>query len=329
MGLIVSHSWEQQQTVLIPTFIQILEEHKINYSFIKNEHRLDLPWASVIFRTGSKPIVGHTVGWAWIDEAALCPDSTWKDVLARCRDPQAKQMQILLTSTPEGRRGFLYEHFKASPLPNSRLIYGSTTENKHLHPAYLESLTNAYDEQFQKAYIHGQFTDFSANPAYHSYSHTLLAESWRVQTIYGNYELMDLNENQTVWISCDFGNHVSTCVIAQEGTVNNVHCVRIIDEVYLKDANTWDLAHAIVEKYKGKELIVRVTGDSTGQHMRGSAATQTDYDVLRRILMPNFQRYNLDIPSQNSREIDRVETANSAFKGSKKFQLKSILGVLI
>lgn len=323
LGLIVSHSWEQQETVVIPEFTRMLEDLGISYTFHKSEHRLDLPWASVIFRPGSKPIVGHTVAWAWIDEAALCPDTAWKDVLARVRDHRAKHPQIALTSTPEGCRGFLYKHFVEKPLGDCTLITGSTLENTHLHEAYVSSLEDAYDPTLQKAYIHGQFVDFNSLPAYYAFSRdTHITSSWMIPTPHGAYNLMEPEPNLELIVSFDFGVEVATCVVLQRSGAGQRTQIRVLDEVWLQNSNTFECVEEFVRKWGNKGFKLRVHGDAAGSTTSSSSASQSDYDVIRKLCTGAFSSVSIDVPKANSKVVDRLNTVNSVLHGSDKVMLR-------
>ena len=322
MGLVVCSSWELLSTTVVPQFYEHLDRMNIQYIYKEQKGILVLPWCKIILRVATKPIVGMSVGWAYCDEAALYPDRTFKDILARVRDKRAKNMQIVFTSTPEGRTGWLYRNFHEKPLPDSVVIHGSTRENIHNHEDYVERLQSAYSDQEIRGYLEGEWVDYNAMPAYHAFDEKCIVDNWPLKTAFGNYNLMQLEQGLPIIVGFDFGNFIATCVIAQKSEAASRIYLRFIDEIFLHKASTWDLCHELIKRYGGQGLQLIVTGDATGGHMRGSAAEKTDYDVVRQLCTPHFNNVNIKIPNSNTRVVDRIETTNSALKGSKHFHLR-------
>lgn len=326
-GLVVAHNYDQLVGNVIPKYKAALEQCGLPYSERVSEHKIVAPWGPVLFRTAEKAIVGFDCGYAGVDEACKCKDEVFKDVLARVRDKRAKHPQIIFTSTPEGRSGWIYKNFVKTPLKGSRIIYGSTRENaKNLVEGYEEGLLAAYDTKLQQAYLHGAFVDFNGNAAYHDFHEQLtVTASWPVQLAYGNFELMNVIPQEELIATFDFGNGesgVSSCVIMQRSMVNRQQRVRIIDEIWLKDSNTWECADELVKRYGGKGYRLRVHGDATGKDARGSTAKESDYQAIRMTCTGKFASVITDIPTSNSDVVDRINVVNSCLKGTPTFQLR-------
>jgi len=321
-GLIVSHDWSVLTSVIVPQLEEHLQNMGIAYDYQKAANILVLPWGKIFLKVGSKPIVGFTTAYAWLDEGALMPDSLWKDVLARVRDKAAVQSQIYITTTPDSMHGYVYKNFIESPLPNSKVIYGSTTENSHLHEDYVESLMSAYDHRMQQAFIHGQFVNFNSQPAYHAFDRKIhVVDRWDLMTPYGVYDMMAPEPNLPLVLSLDFGVEVATGVVMQRSSQGGGSKIRVLDEIWLQNSNTFECVEEFVRRWGDRGFTLVVHGDASG-FSSGSSAATTDYDIVRKMCTNKFLAVNIDVPRANSKVVDRLNMVNSILHGSSKVQFR-------
>jgi len=161
-GLWIEPTYQLVKRVAIPDIKAQLEAMEIPYI----EHVADMALTigpkgqtfKIYFHSGQQPerIVGQSVAWAVIDEAALVSEMVFRNVLARVRHPESKSLQICCVSTPEGRN-WLWNKFENEPALGSRLIRAKTADNPHLPAEYLDHLKEQYTDSEFEQYCQGHF----------------------------------------------------------------------------------------------------------------------------------------------------------------------------
>src|SRR5574343_137997 len=324
-GLIVSHTYEQLTQNVMPKFIAVLDKCGITYTIKASEHTIQHPWGLMIFRSADRPIVGHDCAFALVDEADLCSDDCFKDILARVRDKNAKKMQICFVGTPDkGKGGWIYTNFVKTPLPGSQLIRGATKENaKNLAPGYIEALTAAYPPKLRAAYLEGEFVDFSADAAYPSFNqekHVKETFLIKMSSYGGSIDIMRDNYNLELNVGLAFGVRVGAWIVFQRHRVGDTHYVAVIDEIYQEQTNTFQMAEEFIKRYKGKWKNITIYGDAAGKGGQ-SAAFQSDYDLVRKLLADDFN-INVIVPRKNPLVINRINNMELALVGNSEFEMR-------
>ena len=152
-------------------------EHLDNMGFIQGrDYDFKAAEAKIIFQNGSQILFRHfqephklkslNLGFVEIEEMSDCAESTFLMLLSRLRQrikPEWKGFKYRLFghTNPEASKGWIYTHFVEKKKPNYRLILAPTTQNTYLSKHYVESLKEAYDPEYYRMNVLGEFGDLS------------------------------------------------------------------------------------------------------------------------------------------------------------------------
>lgn len=129
----------------------------------KSEMRLTLRTGhEVLFRSADDPdrLRGPNCAWAWLDEAALCPEGTWPVVIGRLRQ-HGRAGRCWVTTTPAGMN-WLYDVFVTRATDDTALFRGHTAANPFLEPAFVDALRAQYGSEFARQELAGEFITLGA-----------------------------------------------------------------------------------------------------------------------------------------------------------------------
>ncbi len=150
-GLVVAPSYRMLTNATLPTIRLVISWWEgLEYTFHKSDWRIEFPQlrnahgepSSLTFGYAANPdsLRGGTYGFAWLDEAALCPEAAWRELSGgRIRQPGYPH-RAWCTTTPRGKN-WVYRTFAAE--------------------------RETWDEQRAEAYSLHQWTTLD-NPAYHA-----------------------------------------------------------------------------------------------------------------------------------------------------------------
>ena len=110
---------------------------------------------------------GPTLSWVWIDEAAMIKKSAFLGLLGRLRlRAFGPYVRMLCTTTPRGKNWF-YDFFGRGIGAGEgvrgkfRLVRMQTKQNRrNLAPGYVEALEDAYEGNWAKQELEGEFVSF-------------------------------------------------------------------------------------------------------------------------------------------------------------------------
>lgn len=156
--MIIAPTYPMLRDVTQRTFFKWCDDLGVRYSFSKSEEKVEIAGAVVLFRTADAPerLRGPNLNWAYLDEAAMMSELTWKVILGRLRvgEPSA-----WVTTTPAGYN-WVWKNWVNKNDPAYELIHASTRENKYLVSGYLDDLVSNYTGEFAKQEIEGDFVAF-------------------------------------------------------------------------------------------------------------------------------------------------------------------------
>lgn len=159
-SMIISPSYPMAKKTVIPTFIDLLDNSKIQYTYNKSEHTFRIADFKHTVFVGSAEIPnslkGANLTHVWTDELSIFPVDAYKQGIARVREPLAKKLALIHTMTPE-LMTWVYDEFILGKRSNRELIFGRTTDNPALPDSYVENLKSRYSEEMQAMYLEGQF----------------------------------------------------------------------------------------------------------------------------------------------------------------------------
>lgn len=157
-GMVIAPTYPMLRDVVQRTFLEWCDRLEIRYSFSKSEEKAELCGAVVLFRSSDQPerLRGPNLNWAYLDEAALMSERTWKVVLGRLR---VGKPSAWVTTTPAGYN-WVYRNWVDRGDPAYEMTHATSTENTFLDKGYVADLRANYTGEFAKQEIEGDFVAF-------------------------------------------------------------------------------------------------------------------------------------------------------------------------
>ena len=331
LGMIAANDSKQLHQSTMPVFWDMLNEIGMieDQDYVLNKKPLP-EWeitsrvkehdAVLTFRNGAqvalrtfynynyRKIRGLNLGWAWLDESRDMDYEAFTTTIGRLRCINSKNIQIWLTSTPNGL-DWQYDYFKAAASRNKKLkekrqyFRGKTQDNeKNLGEGYIDALLETFDEKMIDQEMYGLWTDTFLGQVYYNFDREINIDD----TIKHD---PSLPENQI--LMCDFNKTPMAWAIGQKrpgkrGEQKEV--LEIYDEIFVNSSNTVECLEEL--KNRGYNLAHFVVhGDATSKtHGTGI----TDY-----VLMREYGIKDIRVPNSNPNVVDRVNSANAKFKNAK------------
>mgnify|MGYP001086266894 CR=1 FL=1 len=248
-SLLVAPTWSDILRYQVPEIEQVCKEWGIpcraKLAAVTEAPCIYVGWGEhpILVISGDEPrrITGFEVGCIWIDEGARIPSHliSTNDCKTQCESRLRAQVDHarigIVSTTPEGQQGWVYEDFYEKPKPNHRIYVGRTHLNKYLPRDYVRSLMDSYSANQIKAYMDGEFVPLNnklAHPEFDKVKH--------VKTIPFN------PAHHKIIMGCDFNVDGMAWVIMAEIEKDFIYQ---FDEIYIdQDARVDKTVHAVDEK---------------------------------------------------------------------------------
>lgn len=256
-----------------------LQEGK-DWQFIKSQQK-------IIFKNGSNILFRHfdepnklkslNLGFAEIEEMSDIPEATFKMLLGRMRQKKKKgwkdfKYRIFGHTNPQNRRGWIYKNFAADKRVNFRLVLAPSTENIYLPKDFCENLKSAYDENYYKRNVLGEFDEENTALVVPDFS------SENIEKV--NYlDWCDLH------ISCDFNVDPMCWILAH---IDN-HKVYFFDEIVLENTTTTQTCEEFARRYPYHKGKIIINGDASGDN-RTCVSEYTNYMLIRNFFAQRMKR---------------------------------------
>lgn len=239
-GLIVAPHWSTLQRVTLREFKRLLPSSLLQGE-MKQERYLELiNGARIYYGSADQPetLEGSNLAWAWGDEARYWRKEAWNILIARVRDPRAKRLGIVITSTPS--MGWLYEEF-GNDRPDAESFVMPTATNPYLPEGYLDALKRRYSPSLFRQYCNGEWVQLEG-------------------AVFDDFDpeahVQDLAVVSTlpVHMGLDFGYRKPAVLYFQHLAHCDVHgiddCIHILDEDMPENLTTGVLAERIIRQYR-------------------------------------------------------------------------------
>ena len=296
--LIGACTYSQLMNASVKTFTQLLDDLGIVYKATLSgaRKRIEIGKAVVYLYSLEKPdsIRGIEVSHAWLDEVAFSTLKALQVVRGRLRWKEAKDRQILLTSSPCGYN-WLYDIFGGTKLPKSKkLIRAKTEDNIFLPNGYYSELVEQYggvNSPLARQELFGEFVNLQEGAIYNLFNRGV------------NVLTCKLDKRFPVYVGCDFNIDKMSAVYVQQigGVFYQVKEVQLTH----RNSNTVDLSLRIKEDLKDYQFYV--VPDSTGNARKSSStSSKSDHQIMRDMGITVMETYNPHIR-------DRQNTVNLAF----------------
>src|SRR5262249_1876902 len=136
-------------------------------------------------------------------------------------------------------------------------------------PDFYERLKGSYDEKFYQQEVLGSYLALSGGRVYWNFSR--------------NDHVTDLkaDRNRTLFWALDFNVNPMCSVVGQRCHGQ----MWILDEIFLRGANTHDACQAFLERFPRHNAEVVVYGDASGYQQQTTGST--DYEMVREYFAAN------------------------------------------
>lgn len=251
-----------------------------DWQFIKSQQK-------IVFKNGSNILFRHfdepnklkslNLGFAEIEEMSDIPEATFKMLLGRMRQKKKKNWQdfkyrIFGHTNPQSRRGWIYKNFYENKKPNWRLVLAPSTENIYLPKDFCENLKSAYDENYYKKNVLGEFEEDNCPLVVPNFSKE-------------NIEKINYLEFCDLHISCDFNVDPMCWLLAH---IDN-HRVYFFDEIVLENTTTTKTCEEFARRYPNHKGKIIINGDASGDN-RTCVSEYTNYMLIRNFFAQRMKR---------------------------------------
>lgn len=299
VGMVIAPTYRMLADSTLATFLELTRQGGVLRDFNKSEMAAELVNGTrALFRSADEPdrLRGVNLGWAFLDEGALCAKETWLIVMARLRGTPGRAW---ICSTPRGFN-WLHEAFVKTNSPDYAVIRSSTRDNIFLPAHFVERLQSQYTEQWQRQEIEGEFCELEG---------TLFKRQWFDPIEHAPAGLTwqrywDLAASTKT--AADFS--ASACVALDHESGN----VYIRDLIKLKEE--WPEVRKVIIKTALAEPGVSIGIESA---MHGLAATQ---ELLREPRLAGSSLYSIRV------DRDKVSRALPVASRAEQGKVKLIRG---
>jgi PBSX family phage terminase large subunit len=273
----------------------------LEYEQNKSDFYLTFPNGSEIWVAGLddkervEKILGREFSTAFFNEASQIPYSSVTMALTRLAEKNDLKKRAWYDENPPTKRHWTYPLFIKGLQPEnweplrdpqnySSMVMNPTDNIDNIDPDYITDVLEGLPEKEKARFMRGEFTDDSNGNIYYAFKREFhVAQVERLPSI-------------PITVGMDFNVSPFTAVICQ---IVNGH-LYVLDEVYLLNSNTNEMAQHLKAKYPGNWTIIP---DSTGKALKTSSAGQTDHSILRA--------YGFTVPHvQNPFRMDRYNEVN-------------------
>jgi len=209
------------------------------------------------------------------------------------------QYRIFGHSNPEAAKGWLFKRFVEEKPENYRLIVAPTTDNVYLSKHYIEELKKAYDYEYYRVNVLGEFAETSNNLIVKGFSDK-------------NIKKINYQADLPLHITCDF-NVDPMCWILAHKTSDRVF---FFDEIVLENTTTLECIEEIYARYPHHTGDVIINGDASGDN-RSCTSEFSNYVLMkRRLAQLGFKNVQVRIRSFNPSIKNRITAWNCRIKNS-------------
>ena len=264
---------------------------------METELRIDLTTGGTICLLGEDnydSLRGNGLDFLVLDEYASISPEAWTEAL---RPALADKMgRALLIGTPRGHDHFYELYESAQKQEHWKTFQFTTEEGGNVPPEEIAIATKELDERTYRQEFQASFENVSAGRVYYAFDRA------------GNLEKAEYNPRLPLFWSLDFNVNPMCSLIGQR----DGNWLQVLEEIALPDSNT---QAACVEFHKraakwGRRLVVQLFGDASGNG-RHTAASRTDWQIVREILGGYGYIVNSRVPSANPPVKDRVNCVNA------------------
>lgn len=312
-GLVGAKEYELVKKTTLVKYFEHLEalgyKRNVNYKYNKTDKLITfMNGSEILFSQLEDPekIKSLDLHWAEIEEASQIGDSTFEQLIGRLRNlyrgPSWKNFQYCLFghTNPEPNKGWIYERFVENKAENYRLIIAPTTNNIFLPKHYIQELKRAYDPEYYRINVLGEFGDYNSGLVVKGFSDE-------------NRKTLKYCPDLPLHLTCDFNVDPMMWCIAH----TDEETVYFIDEIVVENATTEMCIKEFMRRYPNKKQEIVINGDASGDN-RSTQSEFTNYATIRKLLSDNgYKKVRFDLRKYNPPILNRIAAFNARVRSSE------------
>jgi len=243
--------------------------------------------------------------WVEIEEASQVGDSTIKGLLGRLRNtyrrPEWKNFRYCLFghTNPEPNKGWIYERFVEQKAENWRLIIAPTTNNIYLPEHYVEEMKSAYDPEYYRINVLGEFGDYNSGLVVKGFTDD-------------NIKNLKYCPELPIHLTCDFNVDPMMWCIAHK----DEESAYFFDEIVVENATTQMCIEEFMKRYPKKDAEIVINGDASGDN-RSTQSQFTNYAIMRKALRDNgYKNFRFELRPYNPPILNRIAAFNARVRSA-------------
>ncbi len=311
-GLVGAKEYELVRKTTLVSYLEHLEalgyKQGVHYSYNKVDKIIKFKNGSeILFSQLDNPekFKSLNLHWAEIEEASQVGDSTIKQLLGRLRntyrgkDWKNFRYRLFGHTNPQPDKGWIYERFIEHKQSNYRLIIAPTTNNIYLPKHYIESMKDAFDEEYYRINVLGEFGNYNSGLIVKGFSDK-------------NIKKLRYNETLPLHLTCDFNVDPMMWLVAHKDDEN----VYFFDEIVVENATTEMCFKEFMRRYPNKNQEIIINGDASGDN-RSTQSEYTNYAIMRKLLKDNgYKNFKFDLRQYNPPILNRIAAFNARVRSA-------------
>lgn len=311
-GLVGAKEYELVRKTTLVSYLEHLETLGYKQGVHYNYNKVD---KIIRFKNGSEILFSQldnpekfkslNLHWAEIEEASQVGDSTFNQLMGRLRNTyrgktwQNFRYRLFGHTNPQPNKDWIWERFVEHKAPNYRLIIAPTTNNIYLPEHYVKELKNAFDEEYYRINVLGEFGDYNSG---------LVVKGFTDK----NIKKLKYCENLPIHLTCDFNVDPMMWCVAHKDNEN----VYYFDEIVVENATTEICFKEFMRRYPKKDAEIVINGDASGDN-RSTQSEFTNYAIMRKLLKDNgYTNFRFQLRDYNPPIQNRIAAFNARVKSA-------------
>lgn len=265
----------------------------------------------VLFWSAETKIVSLNTSHDSRDEEALFPPDRVRELDQRRRHPDAKLLQSLSMSSPEGLNHF-FEFFGGADMQREGrysfndtklVLHSSSYDNPFLPESYFRTLEEnfGWDDAYFKNYVLGEWTNLSRNAFYFAFSDDNIRAVPLDKNIRRLNWTLDNNVGQMHWATMQEVGNEYRIVGANRGMAQNI---QVACDEFMRAYPPQEFGNWTIPVYGDFKL-----------HDRSNQSFTTGFQLLEQIMRPKYPGLFIAQPQTgNPLVVERSMTSNKLFK---------------
>lgn len=308
-GIVMFNTLQQARDVYFQDMEPLLKDLQWPYSFNAQTMVLKVFDNLIHYRSAEPDAVRKIESieycFGWADEASYYNPESLKTFVSRIRKGKA---MVRITSMPDEPDAFIYSFLEKGDYKMYEISLRNNPD-REFASRYEEFLKTIYSDQELKRWLEGDRVSLTGMSLFS------LDQSMKIG--------INTDPEQDVLLCWDFNNEYRAVSVWQQIGVSETgnQIIACTDSFQMREANVYEDAVMIAEKYKNHKGRIFLHGDASGS-ARTAAATQPMWHSVRKAFIDAVGHDNVRyvVPSKNPNVKDTILCANWALRnGLVKF----------